>query len=84
MIDRSLDKKEQEDCSINSTNTSTIKVTHTRNASTASKVSDSDTLSISRAARLKKRNGDTITDVNLPGIDFVKVVVEGDEDELMC
>ena len=87
MVDRSMDKKGEEDCSNNTTNTTTstsnTKVVTHRNKSTAPKVSSSESLPMSRAARLKKRNGANIKDVNLPGIKVVRVVVEGDEDEVI-
>ena len=83
MIDKSMDKNE-EDCSTTSnTNTSTTQTKHRSTPATSQKVSESDTLPLSRAARLKNRNGDCIKDVSLPGVKVVKVVVEGDEDEVI-
>jgi hypothetical protein len=38
---------------------------------------------MSRSARLKKRNGESIDDIKLPGINTVKVLIEGDEDEVI-
>jgi hypothetical protein len=61
--------------------TSTNKQNETNNKEVLSCILDS--ASISRSAWLKKRNGESIDHIKLSGINTVKVLIEGDEDEVI-